>query len=59
VVVGTAGSGDQPADSRAAAIKAIKQLGGKISDDEKRVDLSRSKVTDADLAQLTLQRGFR
>jgi hypothetical protein len=54
VVVGTAGSGDQPADARAAAIKAIKQLGGKIWDDEKSVDLSRSKVTDADLAHLSV-----
>jgi hypothetical protein len=54
VVAGTAGSSDQPPDARAVAIKAIKQLGGKIWDDERSVDLSRSKVTDADLAHLSV-----
>ena len=54
VAVGTVGSADQPADARAAAIKAIKQLGGTIGDDEKRVDLNRSQVTDADLAHLSV-----
>lgn len=53
LVVGTAGSGDQPADTRAAAIAAINQLGGMIGDNEKRVDLSHTKVTDADLAHLS------
>ena len=35
-----------------AAIKAIKQLGGRVEQDGKVVDLSYTKVTDADLKEL-------
>ena len=42
-----------PADpTEDAAIKAIKQLGGWVEQDGKVVDLSHTKVTDADLKEL-------